>query len=148
MNDRQLRQLVESYQPNPAVVEQLKKVIFVAVVGATSSGKTTIINKLLKTAPDIKPVISETSRPVRPGEKDGQELFFRTKADMIDDLKHGRLVQVLLSPYNEFYGTSPQNYPASGIGVMPVFSYVILAFRSLPFKKMHTAFIVPENYQR
>ena len=47
----------------------------IIVVGASASGKDTLFNEVLKQRPDIKPIISTTSRPIRTNEN-GTEYNF------------------------------------------------------------------------
>ena len=47
------------------------------IVSAPSgAGKTTLVGALLKNMPDIKASISHTTRPMRPGEKEGVNYHF------------------------------------------------------------------------
>lgn len=147
MTDDQLKKSVDNYQPNSEVKTNLQQISFLAVVGASTSGKTTLVKMLCDNSDLVEIVMSETSRLRREGERDGEEYFFRRREDMIDDLKNGWLVQVALSPNGELYATRGEDYPKSGVGVMPVFSHVIKTFRGLPFNFFYTAFIVPSSFE-
>ncbi|MDO8591599.1 MAG: hypothetical protein Q7R60_01570 [bacterium] len=147
MTDDQLKKSVDNYQPNSEVKTNLQQISFLAVVGASTSGKTTLVKMLCDNSDLVEIVMSETSRLRREGERDGEEYFFRRKQDMIDDLKNGWLVQVALSPNGELYATRAEDYPKTGVGVMPVFSHVIKTFRGLPFNFFYTAFIVPSSFE-
>ena len=46
------------------------------IMGKSSSGKDTIFKELKKRHPDLKTVVLYTTRPIRSGEKDGEDYFF------------------------------------------------------------------------
>jgi guanylate kinase len=52
----------------------MDKIIIIA--GPTAAGKDSAMIELLKIRPEIKPLISYTTRPIRPGETDGVEYIF------------------------------------------------------------------------
>ena len=52
---------------------KLNKIII--LIGATASGKDTILNEVLK-FPNVEPAISVTTRPMREGEQEGKEYYF------------------------------------------------------------------------
>ena len=49
------------------------------IVGKSSSGKDTIYNHLIKDLPELKPLVTHTTRPMRPGEIDGITYHFVTE---------------------------------------------------------------------
>ena len=64
-----------------------KPVKMMAILGETSAGKDTIVKKLQKMqqvggGPEIRPIVSFTDRPQRPGETNGVEHYFITKKEM------------------------------------------------------------------
>lgn len=64
------------------------------IMGKSSSGKDTIYRKLLKDKKlALKKIITYTSRPMRDGEKEGVQYFFRTKDEMDAFEKQSRLVE-------------------------------------------------------
>lgn len=64
------------------------------IMGKSSSGKDTIYRKLLKDKKlALKKIITYTTRPMRDGEKEGVQYFFRTKDEMDAFEKQGRLVE-------------------------------------------------------
>ena len=46
------------------------------VMGKSATGKDTLYAKILKTHPELAPVIPYTTRPIREGERDGEEYHF------------------------------------------------------------------------
>ena len=78
------------------------------IVSAPSgAGKTTLVGALLKNMPDIKASISHTTRPMRPGEKEGvnyhfvSEEIFLSLVNKEAFLEHAQV-------FNHFYGTSKE----------------------------------------
>lgn len=64
------------------------------IIGKSSSGKDTIYRKLLKDKKlALKKIITYTTRPMRDGEKEGVQYFFRTKDEMDAFEKQSRLVE-------------------------------------------------------
>lgn len=64
------------------------------IMGKSSSGKDTIYRKLLKDKKlALKKIITYTTRPMRDGEKEGVQYFFKTKEEMDAFEAQGRLVE-------------------------------------------------------
>ncbi len=74
----------------------LDETTFVLLVGPSSSGRNTIINKLLETG-DYYFIISDTTRPPRSNngkvEQNGVEYWFRSEEEFLDDLKEGKYLE-------------------------------------------------------
>jgi guanylate kinase len=78
------------------------------IVSAPSgAGKTTLVGALLKKMPDVKASISHTTRPMRPGAKEGvnyhfvSEEIFLSLVNKEAFLEHAQV-------FNHFYGTSKE----------------------------------------
>ena len=80
---------------------------FVIVSGPSGVGKTLFIKKSLKTFPRFSNTISWTTRPPRPGEKEGDFYYFITR-DKFERLKKQGEILEWAKVHNEFYGTSKQ----------------------------------------
>src|SRR4051812_38943415 len=121
---RQLPELVKNYQPSLRVLNKIKNISLLIVIGPSGVGKSTFINNL-----GIAYVPSDTTRPQRPEEINGVDMNFlndyqKTTADIIT----GQFVQVALGVSGDFYATSTNSYPDSGWAVMPVLADVVPAF--------------------
>ena len=57
-------------------LEQLKPGVLTLLVGPSASGKTSVLEGLVKQYPDIKPVVTTTSRPRGRTEVNGREYNF------------------------------------------------------------------------
>lgn len=76
--------------------------IFV-IVGKSSTGKDTMYAKLINDKRlGLKPIIPCTTRPIRPGEKDGKEYFFRNQSQLEADRSSGRQIEERV--YHTVYG--------------------------------------------
>lgn len=143
----ELRELVASYRPNREVLEKIKEIQLLATVAPSASGKTTVMEELVKMAPDMHLILADISRPPRRNERSGVDYIFRSQEEILKDLKEGQLVQVAIGPNNDLYGTRLGGYPREGTGVMALVPSSVKRFRSLPIKSMKTAFIVPASYE-
>jgi guanylate kinase len=64
------------------------------VISAPSgAGKTTLVNRLLRAQPRMVRVITCTTRPPRPGERDGVDYHFLTAADFLKRVQAGNFVE-------------------------------------------------------
>lgn len=82
------------------------------LTGKTASGKDTIISEILKRFPNFKKVITTTSRPSRPGEKDGIDYYFVTKEEFNIKIKAGDFIEYVEYGGN-LYGTTKSEIEAA-----------------------------------
>ncbi|MES1981539.1 MAG: guanylate kinase [Pseudomonadota bacterium] len=76
------------------------------IVSAPSgAGKTSLVNALLRTNKDIDVSVSYTTRAPRPGETEGQEYHFVSRATFVSMLEHGDFLESA-EVYGNLYGTS------------------------------------------
>ena len=77
------------------------------VSAPSGAGKTSLVNALMDSDPQVKVSVSHTTRPQRPGEEDGVNYHFVSQEtfqhmlEMDDFLEHAQV-------FNHFYGTSSQ----------------------------------------
>lgn len=136
-----------AYQPAHQVLEHIKNTDFVAVVGPTAVGKSTLIMRAAQREARLHPLVGTTTRPPRPGEQDGVDMHFQTKEVMEARAGKGGYVTLVIGATGDLYGTAPEDYPAGKVTVLPVLSYVVAAFRTLPFRTFRTIFIVPPSFR-
>jgi guanylate kinase len=79
-----------------------KLVIFSAPSGA---GKTTMVHFIMSQLPYLSFSVSATSRPPRPGEKDGVDYYFLTVEEFKKKIKENAFVEWEEVYENQFYGT-------------------------------------------
>jgi guanylate kinase len=135
------------YAPRPSVLSTLSSVDFVAVIGPTAAGKTTIINRATAMNDTVHLVVVTTSRDPRPGEQNGVDYHFARHDAMVKDIADRRFVQVAPSILGPLYATKPEAYATEGYAVMPVIVQGLAAFAALPFKRMRRIVILPPSWE-
>lgn len=63
------------------------------LIGKSASGKDTIYKNILEQVKDLKTVITYTTRPIRDGEKEGVEYYFRTRHQLEQFEKEGKVIE-------------------------------------------------------
>lgn len=134
------------YQPNEAVLAKLPDITFVAVIGPTGVGKTTLMNAASARCPALHQIISTTSRAPRPDESDGIDMHFRTQADMEARIAAKEYVQVAPVYTGALYATAPEDYSMQGIAMSPVIADAMPAFKRLPFKAIRSIYVLPPSW--
>ena len=72
-------------------------------MGPSNSGKDTIIRTLVKENKfALKEMIMSTTRPIRTGEVNGREYYFKTVEEMLDLERQGKIIEKRM--YNTIYG--------------------------------------------
>jgi len=78
------------------------------ITGPSGVGKGTLVERMIERVDHLKPSVSVTTRPMRPGEKEGQSYFFRTEEQFQSMVDNGEFME-----WAEFagfrYGT-PRNW--------------------------------------
>lgn len=134
------------YKPNSIVLEGLSNVDFVAVVGPTAVGKTTLIEEAMKQDARLHLVRVTTSRIPRPDEEDGKDYHFRTKSEMEKQIQAGAFVQVAPTVFGDLYATRPEDYSNNGLSLMAVIADAMPTFLALPFRRIRQIFILPPSW--
>lgn len=147
MTDSELIQLVAGYKPRPEVLKAMADIKILATVGPSASGKTTLMKALVAKSPKVKFILDETSRVPRPNEVNGKDFLFRTKGEILEDLKKGELVQLAIGPNGELYSTRLSSYPKDRVGIIALIPSAVKNFRQLPIKFFQAAFIIPYSFE-
>ena len=79
--------------------------LYIVVSAPSGTGKTSILRELLKMCPNLLFSISYTTRPHRPGEKDGKDYYFISEEAFRDKLGRGEFAE-WEENYGYLYGTS------------------------------------------
>ncbi|MGE5252702.1 MAG: guanylate kinase [Planctomycetaceae bacterium] len=82
-----------------------KKGILFVVSGPSGTGKSTLCRALLKTLPPLRFSVSHTTRPRRPGEREGRDYCFVSPAEFQRMIDRGDFVE-WAEIYRNRYGTS------------------------------------------
>jgi guanylate kinase len=80
---------------------------FIIIIGPSASGKTELVNALLKKVPDSARLITMTTRPPRPGEEDGKDYFFITREEFERRIVRGDFLEHA-EVYGNLYGQSKE----------------------------------------
>jgi guanylate kinase len=63
------------------------------ITGPSGAGKGTLIKRLVERHPDLEVAVSATTRPQRPGEKNGREYWFLTEAEFVERIDAGEFLE-------------------------------------------------------
>lgn len=79
------------------------------IMGKSASGKDSIYKKIVERHPELKEVVTYTTRPIRAGETYGKEYFFVTQDEMYEMKAQGKIIEcreynTVLGPW--FYFTA------------------------------------------
>lgn len=67
--------------------------MFLTIVGKSTTGKDTVITRLLERHPDAVKLVRETSRPIRAGETPGKEYNYHSRSEFLKMDEEGKLCE-------------------------------------------------------
>ncbi len=76
------------------------------IAAPSGGGKTSLVNALVKTLPDIRISVSHTTRPKRPGEEHGVHYWFVPSAPEFEEMIAEGIFLEHAQVFNYYYGTS------------------------------------------
>lgn len=79
--------------------------MLIVLTGPASSGKDTILAKLLEKYPQMKRVVTTTTRFQRPGEVEGKDYHFVTRSQFEQMIKDGKFIEYVHF-FGNLYGTT------------------------------------------
>lgn len=85
--------------------------MLVVISGPSGVGKTSLCREILAAMPDVTQSISCTTRPVRPGERDGQEYYFISREAFDASISAGDFLEWAVV-HEHLYGTLRQQVQA------------------------------------
>jgi len=77
----------------------------IIIVAPSGGGKSTMINRLKKDLPEMEESISFTTRPMREGDKDGEQYYFITREQFEAKIKENDFIEWAVV-HNNYYGSS------------------------------------------
>jgi guanylate kinase len=92
----------ETKNPKPAA-ERKSAPLLILISAPSGGGKTTVCDLLLKSRPEMSRAITCTTRPPRPGEKDGVDYYFFTAAEFLKRVQAGNFLEHA-TVYGNSYG--------------------------------------------
>lgn len=84
---------------------QMNRGMLIVVSSPSGGGKGTLIDRVLKTVPNVTYSVSFTTRAPRPAEEDGREYFFIKRATFEKMIEQGEFLE-WADVYGHLYGTS------------------------------------------
>ncbi|MBS3175497.1 guanylate kinase [Candidatus Woesearchaeota archaeon] len=102
----------------------MKKGNIFFVIGPTASGKTVIINYILKNKKNILRAISYTTREKRPREINGIDYFFVSEEEFKNLIKQNKFIEYS-KVYGNYYGTGKDSFSKieEGYDVIKIIDY-------------------------
>ncbi len=106
----EFRSVLLHYQLSDSAKQTLARTRLALLVGPTSSGRNTVINKLLERG-GYHYIVSDTTREKRvkcgvPIEQDGREYWFRNEDDILADLRAGNFLEAAIIHDQQVSGIS------------------------------------------
>jgi len=89
------------------VIRGGKGILFV-VSAPSGAGKTTLLRRVVSRLPGVSLSISCTTRAPRPGEQEGVDYFFISRAEFMDMMREGRFIE-WAQVHGDLYGTPRSN---------------------------------------
>jgi guanylate kinase len=84
--------------------EIARRGILIILSSPSGAGKSTLSRRLLEADPDVRFSISATTRPPRPGEVEGRDYLFRSRAEFLAMATEGELLEHA-EVFGNFYGS-------------------------------------------
>ena len=144
-----LKTKINGYQPSEQAKQLVSQTSILLIAGPTGSGKSAVVEELLKSE-DFTHIVSHTTRAPREGEIDGQAYHFISQSDLSDMLDKHMFVEVEVI-YDEYAsGTSIeelQRIKNSGkTGVTAIEISGVKTYRALNAKTKNV-FLLPPTYE-
>jgi guanylate kinase len=84
-----------------------KKGLLFVLSAPAGTGKTTLVKKLQKECPSVVQSVSSTTRPIRPGEVEGEDYLFISREQFEKKSANDEFLEYV-ELYGDYYGTSRQ----------------------------------------
>jgi len=89
------------------VIEQPAEPLLVVISGPSGVGKDTVLDQMKQRGSPFHFVVTATTRPIRPGEVEGEDYFFVEEQEFLDMIDRGELIEHALV-YNDHKGVPRQ----------------------------------------
>lgn len=123
-----------------------KNLLFV-ITGPSGSGKATVINGVLENFPEIKRVVTYTTRSPRPKEREGYDYRFISKEEFFAKVEDGSIFEYE-DVYNDYYYGSPSDiFTDANYRIVELDYKGYLKYRKKFGDKIVSIFLVPPSLQ-
>ena len=96
----------------------MQKRKIVAVTAPSGAGKTTLVQRILEAFPELHFAVSATTRPPRPGERDGKDYFFVSEEAFRELIDTDALFEFEEVYPGRFYGTPRSEIEGPGPSIL------------------------------
>ena len=117
------------------------------VAAPSGGGKTSLVRQLIATLDNIQVSISHTTRPMRPGEKNGVDYFFVSEQEFMAMVNENAFIEHA-QVFNHLYGTSSMQITErlqQGIDIVLDIDWQGAAQIRYAFPKAVSIFIIPPS---
>lgn len=130
----------------------MKKGFIVVIAGPTGVGETTVTKAVIRRLPRTARLITTTSRPMRPGEKQGRAYHFLSRAVFVRGIRLGKFLEyIYIRSRGVYYGTDRTRIErALSRGTILIANLELRGLRVMQRSYPHTLalFLKPENPQQ
>ncbi|HEY1835924.1 MAG TPA: hypothetical protein VGG13_03835 [Candidatus Saccharimonadales bacterium] len=113
----EFRSVLADYKPSLVARKLLEKTKLVLLLAPSGGGRNTIIDKLIETG-NYHYVVSDTTRDKRVNngvlEQNGREYWFRSEAEILNDLKQGKFLEAQIIHNQQVSGISMRELEKAG----------------------------------
>lgn len=106
---KQFQDILKDYEPNARALRVLREAKLILLVGSASSGRNTVIREMVERGKYYY-IISDTTRQPRVNdgviEQNGSVYWFRTEAEMLEDLRAGEFAEAAIVHKQQVSGIS------------------------------------------
>ena len=145
-----LREIINDYQLNPAVMKQFQESNFAVIAGPAGAGKDTLRNSLIRSNPELYlPILSTTTRPPRAGEADDQDYHFREVEEVEEGLAKREFFQAALVHDQQvscLHISEVKKLKAGQTGLSILIPYTEKMLRDIK-PDIKTVFLIPPNLE-
>lgn len=144
----EINRTIDSYQPNPDVLEQFRASSFAVIAGPTAAGKDTLRDALCADEGYVR-VLSTTTRPRREDETEGKTYHFVSYDEIKKQLQAGHHFQVALVHKQQVSGMHINEIKKIGQNEMGLSILIVQVERQLHRLKpgIRTIFLIPPSFE-
>ncbi len=141
--------LLQAYKPSQVILDAFRAAHIGVIAGPTGSGKDTVRERLVNDFPETYSILlSDTTRPPRPGEEDGVHYWFKSEDEVMAGLQNGDYLQGMIVHGQQVSAISGKSLPQSGTDEIALTILVVETEKEMA--KLHsdlrTVFLIQPSY--